>query len=190
MPANLKNLAVATGPEKVSFHSNTKERQFQKCSSYQTIAFISHAAKVMLKVLQVRLQQCMNRKLPDVQAGYRKGRGTRGQLIKHLLDYRKGIYLKKNLLLLHWLCLSIWLFGLQQTGKFLKKKVKFLSCVWLFVPYGLYPARLFCPWNFLGQNTEKGCYFLLQGIFLTKGSNPGLLHCKQTLYPLSHQETS
>ena len=60
MPANLENLAVATGPEKVSFHSNTKERQCQKCSSYQTIAFISHAAKVMLKVLQVRLQQFMN----------------------------------------------------------------------------------------------------------------------------------
>ena len=80
MPANLKNLAVATGPEKVSFHSNTKERQCQKCSSYQTIAFISHAAKVMLKVLQVRLQQYMNQELPDIQAGFRKGIGNSDQI--------------------------------------------------------------------------------------------------------------
>ena len=71
MPANLENLAVATGLEKVSFHSNPKERQWQKCSNYCTIALISHASKV---VLQARLQQYVNRKLPDVQAGFRKGR--------------------------------------------------------------------------------------------------------------------
>ena len=57
MPANLENSAVAIGLEKVSFHSNPKEGQCQKCSNYHTIALISHASKVMLKILQARLQQ-------------------------------------------------------------------------------------------------------------------------------------
>ena len=69
MPANLENSAVATGLEKVSFHSNPKERQ---CSNYHTITLISHSSKVMLKIHQARLQQYMNRELPDVQAGFRK----------------------------------------------------------------------------------------------------------------------
>ena len=56
------------------------------------------------------------------------------------------------------------------------------------LPYGLYPARLLCPWDFPGNNTGVGCHFLLQGIFLTQGSNSGLPHCGQTLYRLSHQE--
>ena len=80
MPANLENSAVATGLEKVSFHSNSKERHAKECSNYLTIALISHASKVMLKILQARLQQYMNRELPDVQAGFRKGRGTRDQI--------------------------------------------------------------------------------------------------------------
>ena len=77
MPANLENSAVATGLEKVSFHSNPKERQ---CSNYHTIALISHASKLMLKILQARLQQYVNHELPDVQAGFRKGRGNRDQI--------------------------------------------------------------------------------------------------------------
>ena len=77
MPANLENSAVATGLEKASFHSNPKERQCQRMPNYHTIALISHASKVMLKILQARLQQYVNRELPDVQAGFRKGRGTR-----------------------------------------------------------------------------------------------------------------
>ena len=76
MPANLENAAVATGLEKVSFHSSTKE-----CSNYCTIALISHASKVMLKILQARLQQYVNRGPPNVQAGFRKGRGTRDQTV-------------------------------------------------------------------------------------------------------------
>jgi len=60
MPANLGNSAVATGLEKVCFHSNPKERQFKECSNYCTIALISHASKVMLKIFQARLQQYMN----------------------------------------------------------------------------------------------------------------------------------
>ena len=56
-------------------------------------------------------------------------------------------------------------------------------------PHGLWPARLLCPWDFPGKNTGVGCHFLLQGIFLTQGSNPGLQHCRKTLYCLSHQGT-
>ena len=80
MPANLENSAVATGLEKVSFHSNPKERQCQRILNYRTIALISHASKAMLKILQAKLQQHVNRELPDVQAGFRKGRGTRDQI--------------------------------------------------------------------------------------------------------------
>ena len=77
MRANLENSAVATGLEKVSFHSNPEERQ---CSNYCAVTFISDAGKVMLRILQARLQQYVNSELPDVQAGFRKGRGTRDQI--------------------------------------------------------------------------------------------------------------
>ena len=99
MPANLENSAVATGLEKVSFHSNPKERQSKECSNYHTIALISHTSKVMLKILQVRLQQYVNHELPDVQAGFRKGRGTRDQvpnicwIIEKTREFQKNIFL-------------------------------------------------------------------------------------------------
>ena len=80
MPANLENSAVATGLEKVSFHSNPKERQSKECSNYHTMALISHASQAVLKILQARLQQYMNGELPDVQAGFRKDTGTRDQI--------------------------------------------------------------------------------------------------------------
>ena len=99
MPANLENSAVATGLEKVSFHSNSKERQNAKeCSNYRTIALISHGSKVMLKIFQARLQQYMNRELPDVQAGFRKGRRTRDQkanirwIMETAREFQKNIY--------------------------------------------------------------------------------------------------
>ena len=76
MPANLENSAVATGLEKVSFIPIPKKGNAKECSDHHTIALISHASKVMLKILQARLQQYVNRELPDVQAGFRKGRGT------------------------------------------------------------------------------------------------------------------
>ena len=76
MSTNLENSAVATGLEKVCFHSNPKGNP-KECTNYCTIALISHASKVMLKNLQARLQQYVNHELPDVQAGLRKGRGTR-----------------------------------------------------------------------------------------------------------------
>ena len=80
MPANLENSAVATGLEKVSFHSKPKERQAKEYANYITIALISHTSKVMLKILQAMLQQYVNHELPDVQVGSRKGRGTRDQI--------------------------------------------------------------------------------------------------------------
>ena len=71
MPANLENSAVATGLEKVSVHSNPKERQCQRMFKLlHKIALISHASKVMLKLLQARFQQYMNRELPELQAGF------------------------------------------------------------------------------------------------------------------------
>ena len=79
MPANLENSAVAIGLEKVSFHSNPKERQCQRIN-FHTLALISHASKVMLKILQARLQQYVNQEFPHIQAGFRKGRGTRDQI--------------------------------------------------------------------------------------------------------------
>ena len=80
MAANLENSAVATELEKVSFHSNPKERQCQRVFNYHTVALMSHTSKVILKIFQARLQQYMNQELPDVQAGFRKGRGTRDQI--------------------------------------------------------------------------------------------------------------
>ena len=80
MPANLENSAVATGFTKINFHPIWKKGNAKECSNYRTIALISHASKVMLKILQTRLQQYVNHELPDVQAGFRKDRGTRGQI--------------------------------------------------------------------------------------------------------------
>ena len=96
MPANLENSAVATGLEKGSFHSNPKERQARECSNFRTIALISHASKVMLKILQARLQQYVNCELPDVQAWFRKGRGKQWSNCQHPLDHRRAREFQKN----------------------------------------------------------------------------------------------
>ena len=80
MPTTLENSAVATGLEKSVFIPIPKKGNAKECSNYHTIALISHASKVMLKILQAMLQQYMNHELPDVQAGFRKGRGTRDQI--------------------------------------------------------------------------------------------------------------
>ena len=75
-----------------------KKGNANECSNHYTIALISHASKVMLKILQARLQQCVNHELPDVQAGFRKGRGTRGQIanicwiIKKAREFQKNIH--------------------------------------------------------------------------------------------------
>ena len=80
MSTNLENSAVATGLEKVSFITLPKKDNAKECSNYCTIAFISHVNKVMLKILQARVQQYVNCELPDGQGGFSKGRGTRIKL--------------------------------------------------------------------------------------------------------------
>ena len=101
MPANVENSAVATGLEKVSFHSNPKKGNAKECSNYRTIALISHASKVMLKILQARPQQYVNRELPDVQAGFRKGRGIRDQIANIHWIIEKARVPEKHLFLLY-----------------------------------------------------------------------------------------
>ena len=89
---------MVTGLEKVSFHSNPKKGNAKENSNYRTIALISHASKVTLKIFQARFQQYVNHELPDVQAGFRKGRGTRDQIaniswiIKKAREFQKNIY--------------------------------------------------------------------------------------------------
>ena len=102
MPPNLENSAVATGLEKVSFHSNAKKGNAKECSNYCTIELISHASKVIVKILQARLQKYVNRELPDVQAGFRKGRGTRDQIanIRWIIEKARE-FQKKHLFLLY-----------------------------------------------------------------------------------------
>ena len=99
MPANLEDSAVATGLERAVFIPIPKKGNAKECSKYFTIGLISQASKVMLKIHQARLQQYMNHELPDVQAGFRKGRGTRDQIanihwiIKKAREFQKNIYL-------------------------------------------------------------------------------------------------
>ena len=98
MSANLENSVVATELKKPVYIPIPKKANAKECSNYCTIALISHASKVMLKILQARLQQYVNRELPDVQAGFRKGRGTRDQIgnIRWIMEtareFQKNIY--------------------------------------------------------------------------------------------------
>ena len=90
MSTNLENSAVATGLEKVIFIPVPKKGNPKECSNYHTIVLISHASKVMLKILQARFKQYVNHELPDVQTGFRKDRGTKDQIanICWILQYR------------------------------------------------------------------------------------------------------
>ena len=90
-----------------------KKGNAKECSNYHTIALISHASKVRLKILQAGLQQCMNCELPDVQAGFRKGRGTRDQIANIYWIIEKARVPEKHLFLLYWLGQSLWLCGSQ-----------------------------------------------------------------------------
>ena len=95
MPANLENSAVA---KRSVFIPIPKKGTAKECSNYCTIALISHTSKVMLKILQARLQQYVNHEFPDVQAGFRKGRGTRDQIanicwiLEKPREFQKNIY--------------------------------------------------------------------------------------------------
>ena len=100
MPANLENSAVVTGltgKGHFSFQS-LKKGNAKECSNYHTVMLISHASKVLLKILQARLQQCMNWELPDVQTGFWRGRETRDQIanirwiMEKTREFQKNIY--------------------------------------------------------------------------------------------------
>ena len=121
MPANLENSAVATGWENVSFHSNPKERQCQGMFKLpHNCTHLITFSKAMLKILQARLQQYMNHEIPDVQAGFRKGRGTRDKIanihwiIENTREFQKNIcfidYAKP---------LTVWI--IKNCGKFFKR---------------------------------------------------------------------
>ena len=122
MSANLENSPVATGLEKVSFHSNLSEGNAKECPNYHTIAFISQASKVMLNILQARLQQYKNHELPDVQAAFRKDRGNQRSNCQHPLDHRKSRSSRKtciSALLTMSKPLTVWI--TTKCGKFFKK---------------------------------------------------------------------
>ena len=99
MTADLENSAAATGLEKVSFHSNPKERQCQRMFKLLHNCIHLKVSKVMLKLLQARLQQYVNQNFPDIQAGFRKSRGTRDLIansrgiIEKVKEFQKNIYI-------------------------------------------------------------------------------------------------
>ena len=97
MSANLENSAVAIGLEKSVFIPIPKKGSAKECSNYRTIALLSHASKVMLKIFQARLQQYVNHELPDIQAGFRKGRGARDQIANICWIIEKASAFHKNI---------------------------------------------------------------------------------------------
>ena len=160
---------------KLSSSHNTAKGQFpfqpqrkempKKCSNYHTIALISHTSKVMLKILQARLQQFVNCELPDVHAGLRKGRGTRDQIanIHWNIEKSKGVPEK---LLLHWLCQSFWLCGSQQTvenssREFLKGIPDHLTCLLRNLYAGqeatIRTGHGTTDWFQIGKGIHQGC---------------------------------
>ena len=118
MPANLENSAVATGVDHIPI---PKKGNAKECSNYLIVALISHASKVMLKILQARLQQYMNQEIPDVQAGFRKRKGTRDQIanihwiIQKAREFQKNIYF----CFIDYAKVFVWI--TTNCGKFLKK---------------------------------------------------------------------
>ena len=99
-----------------------KKGSAKECSNYRTVVLILHASKVILKILQARLQQYINQELLDVQAGFRKGRGTRDQIASICwIKVKSKRIPEKHLLLLHWLHLRRWMWITTSCGKFLNR---------------------------------------------------------------------
>ena len=122
MPAHLENSAMAIGLEKVNFHSNPKKGNAKECSNYHTIVLISHTSQVTLKILQARLQQNMNHELPDVQAGFKKGRGTRDQIasIHWIIEKARGFQKNIYVCFIDYIkALTVWI--TTNCGKFFKR---------------------------------------------------------------------
>ena len=121
MPANLENSAVATGLKRSVFIPIPKKGNAKDCSNHRTTALISYTSKVMPQILQARLQQYVNRELPDFQAGFRKGRGTRDPIANILWVIKKAREFQKitSALLTMPKPLTVWI--TVNCGKFLKR---------------------------------------------------------------------
>ena len=123
MPANLDNSAWPQDWKRLVFIPIPKKGNAKECSSYRTIALISHSSKVMLKILQTRLLQYVKRELPDVQAGFRKGRGTRDQIANIRWIMEKGREFQKKISISAFLTMSkpltVWI--TINCGKFFKR---------------------------------------------------------------------
>ena len=120
MPATLEDSAVPQDWKRSVFILIPKKGNAKRCSNYCTIALISHARKVIRKILQARFQQYVNHEPPDVQSGFRKGRGTRDQIANICCNIKKTREFRKN----NYFCFidfCLWLGGSQQTGKFFKR---------------------------------------------------------------------
>ena len=113
MPANWENSVVSIGSVATGsvFIPIPKKDNAKECSNYRTIALISHTSKVMLKILQAKLQQYMNCELPDVQAGFRKGRGTRDQIakVRWIIEKAREFQEKTSALLIMPKPLAVWI---------------------------------------------------------------------------------
>ena len=122
MSENLENSAVDTGLEKVSFHSIPKKGNAKECWKYWTIALISHASKLMLKILHARLQHYVNWELTDVQAGFRKGRGTRDHIASICLIIEKAREFQRNIYFcfIDYTKAFVWI--TTNCGKFFKRR--------------------------------------------------------------------
>ena len=121
MPANLENLAVATGREKSAFIPIPKKGNAKECSNYLTITLLSHTSKVMLNILQAKLQQYMNWELPDVKLDLEKAEEPDIKLPTSVGSLKSKRVPEKCLFLLYWLCQSLWLCGSWQTVVILKE---------------------------------------------------------------------
>ena len=119
MSASLENSSVATGLERSVFILIPKKDNAKECSNYHTVALISHASTVMLKILQARLQQHVNQEFPDVQTGFRKGRGTRDQIANIHWIIEKAKEFQKNSSFIDYLKASVWI--TTNCGKSLKR---------------------------------------------------------------------
>ena len=123
MPANLKTQQWPQDWKRSVFIPIPKKGNAKECSNYCTIVLISHTSQVMLKILQARLQQYGNQKLPDVQARFRKGRGTRGTKFQHSLYHRKrkGVPEKTSISAFLTMSISLTVWITINCGKFLKR---------------------------------------------------------------------
>ena len=138
------------GLEMVNFHSNPKERQCQKYSSYCTVVLISHASKVVLKILQARLQQYMNQELLDVQVAFRKGRGNRDQIANIRWIIEKARECQKNI----YFCFKT---DPSLCGKWKGKKQKKSQILFSWVPKALctVTAAMTFPWKEIYGKTRE-----------------------------------